>query len=72
MELNKLQDLNRKLVSELENYRYKDTLKEAEYILDHQYNEMLIPQKYKFLFENKLKYLQSIKFNFFKEKDVIE
>ena len=62
MENQQLKDLNRKLVDELQIYRNKDTLKEAEYIINHEYNETLIPQKYKYLFEHKQKYLQAIHF----------
>lgn len=35
IENEQLKELNRRLVEELEIYRYKDTLKEAEYIIDH-------------------------------------
>jgi len=56
-----LTNLNRKLVNELEIYRYKDNLKEQEYILNHQYNETLIPHKYKYIFQSKYNYLKSQK-----------
>ena len=59
-----LKELNRKLVDELEIYRYKDSLKEAEYIIEHQYNDMLIPQRYKYLFDQKHKYLSAINFTY--------
>lgn len=32
-------------------YKYKDTLKEAQYIIEGQFNQMLAPQKYKYLLE---------------------
>jgi len=56
-----LTNLNRSLVNELEIYRYKDNLKEQEYILNHQYNEALIPHKYKYIFQSKYNYLKSQK-----------
>jgi len=34
-EVEELNDLNRSLVAELEIYKFKDTLKEAEYIINH-------------------------------------
>ena len=43
IENEQLKNLNRKLVDELEIYRYKDSLKEASYIIEHQYNSMLLP-----------------------------
>jgi len=30
-------------------YQYKDSLKEAQYIIEGQFNQMLAPQKYKYL-----------------------
>jgi len=54
-----LTKLNRALVNELEIYQYKDTLKEQEYIINHQYNEALIPHKFKYFFQQKQKYLKA-------------
>eukprot|EP00347_Sterkiella_histriomuscorum_P008912 403343268 len=72
IENEQLKDLNRKLVDELEIYRFKDSLKEAEYIIEHQYNNMLIPQRYKYIFDQKQKYLQAINFNFKNEQELIQ
>jgi hypothetical protein len=44
-----LNDLNRKLTDEVTAYQYKDSLKEAQYIIEGQFNQMLAPQKYKYL-----------------------
>lgn len=44
-------------------YTYKDTLKEAQYIIEGQYNDILAPQKYKYLLEDKEQYLKALKFN---------
>lgn len=35
-------------------YTYKDSLKEAQYIIEGQYNAMLAPQKYKYLLEESM------------------
>ena len=43
IENEQLKELNRKLVEELEILRYKDSLKEAEYIIEHQYSSALVP-----------------------------
>jgi hypothetical protein len=32
-------------------YTYKDKLKEAQYIIEGQYNTLLVPQKYKYLLD---------------------
>jgi hypothetical protein len=45
------------LTFELDVFRNKDTLKNAEYILEGKYDKELIPQRYKFLFEKKKNYL---------------
>lgn len=46
-----LQELNRKLTDDLMRYTYKDKLKEAQYIIEGQYNTLLAPQKYKYLLD---------------------
>lgn len=46
-----LQELNRKLTDDLMRYTYKDKLKEAQYIIEGQYNTLLTPQKYKYLLD---------------------
>jgi len=46
-----LQELNRKLTDDLMRYTYKDKLKEAQYIIEGQYNSLLVPQKYKYLLD---------------------
>jgi putative sterol carrier protein len=46
-----LQELNRKLTDDLMRYTYKDKLKEAQYIIEGQYNTLLVPQKYKYLLD---------------------
>jgi hypothetical protein len=56
-ENNQLQELNRKLTDDLMRYTYKDKLKEAQYIIEGQYNTLLAPQKYKYLLdESKLNF----------------
>lgn len=51
IENEQLSSLNRKLTEEVMAYKYKDTLKEAQYIIEGQFNKMLAPQKYKYLLE---------------------
>lgn len=46
-----LSTLNRKLTEDIMAYTYKDTLKEAQYIIEGQYNNLLAPQKYKYLLQ---------------------
>lgn len=46
-----MSSLNRKLTEDIMAYKYKDTLKEAQYIIEGQFNQMLAPQKYKYLLE---------------------
>ena len=36
-------NLNRKLTEDVMAYKYKDTLKEAQYIIEGQFNQMLAP-----------------------------
>ena len=35
-------------------YTYKDKLKEAQYIIEGQYNQILLPQKYKYLLDESM------------------
>eukprot|EP00347_Sterkiella_histriomuscorum_P004099 403361755 len=55
--------LNRRLTKDLDMYMHKDTLKEAQYIIDGQYDNELLPQKYKYLLQEKKQYLKAINFN---------
>ena len=51
VENEKITQLNRNLTQELEVYQNKDTLKEAQYIIEGQYNTEYLPDKYKFIFK---------------------
>ncbi len=54
IENEQLSSLNRKLTEDVMAYKYKDTLKEAQYIIEGQFNKMLAPQKYKYLLEESM------------------
>ena len=43
IENEQLSSLNRKLTLDVMAYKYKDTLKEAQYIIEGQFNKMLAP-----------------------------
>jgi hypothetical protein len=43
IENEQLINLNRKLTEDVMAYKYKDTLKEAQYIIEGQFNQMLAP-----------------------------
>ena len=43
IENEQLSSLNRKLTEDIMAYKYKDTLKEAQYIIEGQFNKMLAP-----------------------------
>ncbi len=43
IENEQLSSLNRKLTEDIMAYKYKDTLKEAQYIIEGQFNQMLAP-----------------------------
>jgi hypothetical protein len=43
IENEQLSSLNRKLTEDVMAYKYKDTLKEAQYIIEGQFNQLLAP-----------------------------
>ncbi len=68
-ENSELKKLNTDLVNELEIFRYKDSLKEAQYIIDGQYNRVTTSQKHNYILNRSKSDLMS---NIFLEVDYLK